>query len=198
MTALQETEEIFFFLNTLSGEGIRGKTDAVSLFPLCSSHKRVPCELPDPSLCLTEGTRALFISHGNPPPTVSPAPPPPASPTLRCWEETMVRRREGEEEGGYIKERLSQWVPVSSRPLHFARWDFVKTHTQVCAHTYPRTKQTTINGEDNVLCCFCLGFFSPPFCLLVPCFKAVLECLISEFLVTFERGQKSQRACSSG
>lgn len=41
-------------------------------------------------------------------------------------------------EGDYIKERLSQWVLVSSRPLHLARWDFVYTHTH-----------TTINGYNN-------------------------------------------------
>ena len=37
-------------------------------------------------------------------------------------------------EGGYIKERLSQWVLVSSRPLHLARWDFVYTHTHTHIH----------------------------------------------------------------
>lgn len=59
------------------------------------------------------------------------------------------------ERGGYIKERLSQWVLVSSRPLHLARWDFVYTH--VCTtHTHARTTHTkdthtTINGYYNVL-----------------------------------------------
>lgn len=59
---------------------------------LCSSQEIVPCDLPDPSLWLTEGTRALFISLL----TWLCAPPPPAclpaSPTLRCQEEKMVGR----------------------------------------------------------------------------------------------------------
>lgn len=37
-------------------------------------------------------------------------------------------------EGGE-RERISQWVLVSSRPLHLTRWDFVYTHTHVHANT---------------------------------------------------------------
>lgn len=48
---------------------------------------------------------------------------------------------------GCNKERLSQWVLVSSRPLHLARWDFVYTR----AHTSMQ-RQMTINGYDNGLC----------------------------------------------
>lgn len=48
--------------------------------------------------------------------------------------------------GVYIKERLSQWVLVSSRPLHLVRWDFVYTHTH--AHVCTRT-HTHIHAEAD-------------------------------------------------
>lgn len=57
--------------------------------------------------------------------------------------------------GGYIKERLSQWVLVSSRPLHLARWDFVYTHVRAHMRTYvSMQRQMTINGYNNAM-----GFF---------------------------------------
>lgn len=72
--------------------------------------------------------------------------------------------------GVYIKERLSQWVLVSSRPLHLVRWDFVYTHTRThtCAqeltHTYMR-RQMTINGYNNAESLFSFfGLHSHVFC----------------------------------
>lgn len=48
---------------------------------------------------------------------------------------------------GHIKERLSQWVLVSSRPLHLACWDVIYTHmhTQISEHD-----QMSFNGSNNV------------------------------------------------
>lgn len=112
---------------------------------LCSSQERVPCDVPDPSLWLTEGTAALFIS----PLTwlcAPPTPPLPASPSLRCQEEKMVGRGSGALHQG-------ETLPVGSRQFQA----IAPCSLGFCLHTHTRThiftqRQMTINGYDNVPC----------------------------------------------
>lgn len=107
--------------------------------PLCSSSEGVPCDFSDPSLRLTERERC---SAPSPPP--SPPPSPINAQTVPCPSRPPHRHsdtRAGGEEGGG---GLSQWALVSSRPSHFARWDFVSTHRH-------KRRQMTINGYNNVL-----------------------------------------------
>lgn len=115
------------------------RTAAFSRLP--SAHpRRVPCDLPDPSLWLTEGTVLCSSPHSLPP-----------SQSLRCQEE-KTGEWEGEL-GTHIKERLSQWVPVSSRPSHLARWDL---------DSYTHTHRQHFNGYHNGLCLF-FGLYSHRF-----------------------------------
>lgn len=63
MTASEKTTERVQ-KHVWAAEEVRGKTLNSCFLPssLCSSFGGVPCDLPDPSLWLTEGTAALFIS----------------------------------------------------------------------------------------------------------------------------------------
>lgn len=63
MTASEETTERIH-KHMWAGEEVRGKTLHSCFLPssLCSSSEGVPCDLPDLSLRLTEGTTALFFS----------------------------------------------------------------------------------------------------------------------------------------
>lgn len=120
---------------------------------LCSSYERVPCDLPDPTLRLTEGTAALFIS----PLTWLYAPPsPPTSPSLRCQEEKMVGRG-----SGGATSRIDSPSGFSSVPGHCTLLAGILfcLHTHMRAHTRAHThismqKQMTINGYDNVVWVF--------------------------------------------
>lgn len=112
---------------------------------LCSSQEIVPCDLPDPSLWLTEGTRALFISLL----TWLCAPPPPA-----CLTDASLPGGKdgwaGECRGGLHQ---GETLPVGSRqfqaiaPCSLGFYLHTRVHTQLSMR-----RQMTFNGCDNVAC----------------------------------------------
>lgn len=127
------------FLLSLSLCSFPGESHVISLILVCGWQR-------GPRLCSSPR------SHGSVPSLIH-TPSPRRRSTLPggegCWGAGELHH----------KERRSQWVLVSSRPLHLARWDFVYTHT--CTHTSMR-RQMTINGLMNAImgCCSCF-FFLP-------------------------------------
>lgn len=105
---------------------------------LCSSFEGVPCDLPDPTLRLTEGTTSsahLPRSHGSVPaasPPLPPLPSSPASPSLRCQEvKDGSRRGRGEVGWRGLTSRRDSPSGFSSVPGHCTLLaGILFTHTQ--------------------------------------------------------------------
>lgn len=113
------------------------KTQNSCFFPfsLCSSRERLPCDLPDPSLWLTEGTAALLISPL----------------TLLCVACHTVAPLPGGEDGGEGGLHQGETLPVGSRQFQA----IAPCSLGFCLHTrtnISKQMQMTINGYNNVLC----------------------------------------------
>lgn len=139
---------------------------------LCSSQERVPCDLPDPSLWLTEGTTAPLLS----PLTWLCAPPPPhrhhhhlpaARPPARLTVAPLPGGKDGGEGERGATSRRDSPSGFSSVPGHCTLLaGILFTHTHKHAYTHTSTQsQMTINGCDNVVCVFgCTVFKNNLFC----------------------------------
>lgn len=113
---------------------------------LCSSFEGVPCDLPDPTLWLTEGTAALLIS----PTHMVPCPPPPLhSPSPLVAHLTVTTLQ-----GGKDDSRRGWWwwggshqgetLPVGSRQFQA----IAPCSLGFCLHTQTRT-HTRIQAEAD-------------------------------------------------
>lgn len=156
MTASEKTTERVQ-KHVWAAEEVRGKTLNSCFLPssLCSSFGGVPCDLPDPSLWLTEGTAALFIS----PLTWFYAP---RRPPHRHSAARRKRWWGGGVGGGGLTSRRDSPSGFSSVPGHctlLAGILFTHTHKHTDTHTHTNPCRGRRLLMDTIMSCCCWVVF---------------------------------------